>query len=390
MVTRDEYLEKTKGYKRPAINFNKRDDFREFAGSGMGQNYHKMMDLQRQAPTFQKNDPRIDDLKQRRRQFNRYDKYNAGSIFGKTPQEMQKDYRFESNELRNRAKPVYNQMYPLSNLAMDVGDKGGIWGSLIHAAVNRGKKKAKVPIDTVSDAISETGKGFWGDLKEMGSDIFEGIGIGGAVPRDEATEEVLTNYAEKTFPGEITDESVEKIVVDPRPHEGIPYLTDEAAAIQREFNTNPYFRDLAGENVVLPFEKDRRGHPHLETYTPDKGPSLGTASPHDFSEGIKVPPWLTDPSLPMPEELTEGEYIPGQYYDEVIEEEAPPPIIPFDDTGRESGIRGLHRYIKPNKYEDEFRAYIESGGEFMPYHQFERMYEKIYQGKPHALHSSYR
>ena len=33
MVTRDEYLEKTKGYKRPAINFNKRDDFREFAGS---------------------------------------------------------------------------------------------------------------------------------------------------------------------------------------------------------------------------------------------------------------------------------------------------------------------------------------------------------------------
>ena len=115
MVTRDEYLEKTKGYKRPAINFNQRDNIREFAGSGMGQNYHKMMDLQRQAPTFQQNDPRIDDLKQRRRQFNRYDKNNAGSIFGYTPQEMQEDYRFESGELRNRAKPVYNKMYPLTS-----------------------------------------------------------------------------------------------------------------------------------------------------------------------------------------------------------------------------------------------------------------------------------
>jgi len=358
--------------------------------SGAGIVHRQMMDLQRQSNLNKADTARLKDL---RKDWNRNRKYtDAGmTIAGASNQlDAQKYFRDTTSDFRDTNREAYGKMYPLSNLAMDVGEKGGIWGSLIHAAVNRGKKKAKVPIDTVSDAISETGKGFWGDLKEMGSDIFEGIGIGGAVPRDEATEEVLTNYAEKTFPGEITDESVEKIVVDPRPHEGIPYLTDEAAAIQREFNTNPYFRDLAGENVVLPFEKDRRGHPHLETYTPDKGPSLGTASPHDFSEGIEVPPWLTDPSLPMPEELTEGEYIPGQYYDEVIEEEAPPPIIPFDDTGRESGIRGLHRYIKPNKYEDEFRAYIESGGEFMPYHQFERMYEKIYQGKPHALHSSYR
>ena len=82
---------------------------------------------------------------------------------------------------------------------------------------------------------------------------------------------------------------------------------------------------------------------------------------------------------------------PWPYQDtEVIEEEVPAPISSFNDSGRESGIRGLAQGLKPNKYEDEFRAYIESGGEFMPYHQFERLYEKIYQGKPHALHSSYR
>ena len=76
-------------------------------------------------------------------------------------------------------------------------------------------------------------------------------------------------------------------------------------------------------------------------------------------------------------------------YEAPVGPEVVPPI-PFDDSGRESGIRGLHKYLKPNKYEDEFRAYIESGGDFMPYHQFERMYEEIYQGKPHALHSWYR
>ena len=36
----------------------------------------------------------------------------------------------------------------------------------------------------------------------------------------------------------------------------------------------------------------------------------------------------------MPEELVEGEYLPGQFYDELIEEEIPEPI-PFDDSGRE-------------------------------------------------------
>ena len=41
--------------------------------------------------------------------------------------------------------------------------------------------------------------------------------------------------------------------------------------------------------------------------------------------------------------------------DEIIEEEVPAPI-PFDDSGRESGIRGLAQDLKPNKYEDEFQS----------------------------------
>ena len=172
--TREQAERALGAYKRPAINFNKRDNFREFAGSGMGQNYHKMMDLQRQAPTFQKNDPRIDNLKQRRRQFNRYDKNNAGSIFGYTPQEMQEDYRFESGELRNRAKPVYNKMYPLTSGFMDIAEKGGILGAILSGIGNMSRDKGLPSLvddseEEVANYVNNTFKPNMADVAGQGT-----------------------------------------------------------------------------------------------------------------------------------------------------------------------------------------------------------------------------
>ena len=356
MVTRDEYLEKTKGYKRPAINFNQRDNIREFAGSGMGQNYHKMMDLQRQAPTFQKNDPRIDDLKQRRRQFNRYDKYNAGSIFGNTPQEMQEDYRFESNELRNRAKPVYNKMYPITGGFMDYTQGGGMFGLAAKAL-----------------------KGILGDSSKMGSDILQGVGIGGAVPREEATEKVLTNYANKTFgtPNIHEDEFIDtENWYDDRKDVVIPpdYPIDQGAftslspfddsgreaaimnqypgkgIMERPFGTPDVHADEPWpyEDTEVIEEKTQDGNlisdelwESIKEFDPG---TIGGGGDLHAGEGIKVAPWLTDPSLPMPDELIES-----------------PPPIPFDDSFRESGIASM---MKPGKrpYEDVYRAFVESSG----------------------------
>ena len=76
-----------------------------------------------------------------------------------------------------------------------------------------------------------------------------------------------------------------------------------------------------------------------------------------------------------------------------MEEVIPP--IPFDDSNREAGIASLHgqgpRWGSTNRrYEKEYRDYIMSGGDQIDYDDFERFYEKIYQGKPHALHSWYR
>ena len=371
MVTRDEYLEKTKGYKRPAINFNQRDNIREFAGSGMGQNYHKMMDLQRQAPTFQQNDPRIDDLKQRRRQFNRYDRNNAGSIFGKTPQEMQEDYRFESNELRNRAKPVYNKMYPLTGGFMDYTQGGGMFGLAAKAL-----------------------KGILGDSSKMGSDILQGVGIGGAVPREEATEKVLTNYANKTFgtpnihEGEFIDtenwyDDRKDVVIPPdypldegdftslspfddsRREAAIMNQYPGKGIMERPFGTPDVHADEPWpyEDTEVIEEKTQDGNlisdelwESIKEFDPG---TIGGGGDLHAGEDITVAPWLTDPSLPMPEELTEGEYLPGEYHDELIESPQP---IPFDDSFRESGIARLMMDRGKRPYEDVYRAFVESSG----------------------------
>ena len=57
--------------RRREVQFTPRDDVRDFARSGLGRNYFAIENLQAQAPTFTKDDPRIDELKQRRRTWNR-------------------------------------------------------------------------------------------------------------------------------------------------------------------------------------------------------------------------------------------------------------------------------------------------------------------------------
>ena len=106
-------------------------------------------------------------------------------------------------------------------------------------------------------------------------------------------------------------------------------------------------------------------------------------------EDITVAPWLLDPSLPMPEDLTEGEYVPGQFYDEIIEEEVPAPI-PFDDAGREAGIMSQHGQgpmwgETDRRYEKEYRSHIERTGDRMTYGEFERAWERLH-ALPRGLH----
>ena len=232
---------------RPSINYTRRDDVRDFMKSPQGKNYGNMMDLQNQAIRqggFDKGDSRIDELKKARRQYNRKDKYGIAGLMGYSPQDANEIYRQNSGVLREHARPTYKTMYPISDMAPAVTGSGGLTGMLLNQAFGKSKKK---------------GKSFLNDLRQMGADIFGGIGIGGAVPREEATEEILENYSDQTF---------------------------------------------------------------------------GPINIH-AGEDITVAPWRLAPTLPLPEALPEGEYLPGEYHDELI---SPPALPAYDDSAREAGI----------------------------------------------------
>ena len=105
-------------------------------------------------------------------------------------------------------------------------------------------------------------------------------------------------------------------------------------------------------------------------------------------EDITVPDWLLDPSIPMPAELTEGEYLPGQYHDELIE--GPPPITRFDDSNREAGIATLHgkgpKWGKTGRpLEKEFMDYIQRTGDRITYEEFEGAWNRLH-ALPRGLH----
>jgi len=124
---------------RPAIKFNQRDNIRDFARSGHGQNYNRMMDIQRQLPNMDRNDPMVQEFKDRRRMLNRYGKNPMGEMLGYTPHEMMDKYVDLSRDVRQTNKPVYNKMYPLTGGFMDIAEKGGILGSILSEIVKMGK-----------------------------------------------------------------------------------------------------------------------------------------------------------------------------------------------------------------------------------------------------------
>ena len=154
------------------------------------QNYNRMMELQSQAPNFTKNDPRLNELKDVRRQYNRFDKYKIGERQGVAPLDVQRQFSNQSNMFRNAAPNAYATMYPLQNLAMKYGESGGFLGMLAKEAFGKAKQ--------AQSGIQSALKTNIGDpIRAVGSDIASNIGIGGAVDSNEAE---MQDYAAQTFP----------------------------------------------------------------------------------------------------------------------------------------------------------------------------------------------
>ena len=137
------------------------------------QNYNRMMELQSQAPNFTKNDPRTQELKDARRQYNRQDKYTIGQRQGMSPLAVQSQFANQSEALRTAAPDTFRTMYPIQSAVQDYISGGGLLGLGLQA-----------------------GQNFLSNVSNFGKDMMDKKGIAGAADTDEKE---MQDYAAQTF-----------------------------------------------------------------------------------------------------------------------------------------------------------------------------------------------
>ena len=177
------------------------------------QNYNRMMELQSQAPNFAKNDPRIQELKDTRRQYNRQDKYTIGQRQGMSPLAVQSQFANQSEGLRTAAPDVFRTMYPIQSAVQDYTSGGGLFGLAARAGAN-----------------------FLSNISDFGKDMLSKKGITGAADTDE---EEMEDYAAQTFGFDGTTR--------PFPQQGFPITYPQDKPIGNTFTQeggNKYFNDL--------------------------------------------------------------------------------------------------------------------------------------------------
>jgi len=294
-----------------------------------------MMDLQRQLPGMTRDDPRVQELKDKRRTFNRYGKYPMGEMLGYTPQQMQDQYVDLSRDVRQTNPQAYGKMYPITDTFRKYIDAGGLVGLAMTGGANflRG--------------IGDTAASVYDSFRDAA-----GIGAGLGTTEDE-----LKNYYDLTYPQDV--------------HPGIQDASEFTAPIE-DVEESDINEIIAGNLGVEPMPDPdyldpgffKWGDKYGDEFNPD-----GTPKDPGFER------------IPVPDEFS----VPGPG-------EMPEPL-PFDDSVREAGIASLYdqgpQWGETNRrYENEYRDYVERLGN-MPggtttYDEFARAYEKIHQGKPHA------
>ena len=226
------------------------------------QNYNRMMELQSQAPSFAKNDPRIQELKDARRQYNRQDKYTIGQRQGMSPLAVQSQFANQSEGLRTAAPDVFRTMYPIQSAVQDYTSGGGLLGLAARAGAN-----------------------FLSNISDFGKDMLSKKGITGAADTDE---EEMEDYAAQTFGFDGTTR--------PFPQQGFPITYPQDKPIGNTFTQeggNKYFNDLSPEelafvmgrtdtiadedmNVPVPFNDSRREAGIASMY--GQGPTFATTN----------------------------------------------------------------------------------------------------------------
>ena len=325
-------------------------------GSEM-RNFNAMTDLQNQASTFTANDPRIQELKDRRRQYNRFDKYKIGDNYGMSPLEVQRDFANNTNVFRNNAPSAYKTMYPITNMAMDYTSSGGLLGMIAK---------------NIFDKVKNTGK-----------DMMDKKGIFGAVDADE---EEMEDYAAQTFGfGSPTFPGSEMTI--PYPQQGFPKpdntVTIENMPLDNSQRIDFYDGPVEGSN------------PRGEVTSANPAPGKMGLDPNiDYGNEMNMLDAIAEDNVKFGRDVTA--FPPPVKEPPTSLEVAPPSNIEapkFNDSNREAGIASMYgqgpSYATNNRrYEKEYRQFTENMSDTMrkfgpvTYEEFEKMYEKMFQGKP--------
>ena len=383
-----------------------------------GQVYHTMTSLQdRMArPGYTPAQADTDQLKALRRDWNRNQKYTPQGMRVSgvtTPMEAQDAFRRDTEAFRQLNKPAYNKMYPVSGMAMDVGEKGGLWGTILREIAGKTIKKGRdymsgtglaqlLADDTEEDKeryITETFGPHLEDVPYGGPDpdVYEG-----PWPHPEGEPSLIDEESELT-----RDEQIEKLLVNPGVRSDSALLLekwkdDEQKRIDDELKRidDYYGKSEEGEIVFadapldepLPFDQGkedfiRRQNEYVSP--PSVFPGNVRQDPQETDKWLR---YLTAPELgsanPQGDFASFNEYLTPDISVEFGGADIPP-IIPYDDSVREAGIASLYgqgpQWAETNRrYEDEYRDHIARTGERMTYEEFERAWENVHQGKPHA------
>ena len=311
------------------------------------QNYNRMMELQSQAPNFTKNDPRLNELKDARRQYNRFDKYKIGERQGVSPLDVQRQFSDQRNVFRKAAPNVYGTMYPFADLAMKYGESGGLLGM--------------------------AAKEMFGKVSDFGKDMSNKVGITGAADADEAE---MQDYAAQTFgmgapmdrhPGSTpVIEGPGKSTVLPNIHTGEIYY-DRGEGLDFEDDPNqPY---VAPDNYV---EKDFGDfYIDADTLAPERGlpfddsvreRAIMERYPESFIGPPIDPSWRPDMyDVTGPRLIDRGLFPYPNYNDEVTL--APPPF--YGGRGEMPGMdspyyndmmEGIERGVREKELQDALEA----------------------------------
>ena len=321
------------------------------------QNYNRMMDLQSQAPNFTKNDPRLDELKDVRRTYNRNDKYKIGERQGMAPLDVQQNFSKQSNNFRNAAPNAYSTMYPIQDFAMKYGESGGLMGMIA--------------------------KEMFGKVSDFGKDMANRVGITGAANSDESE---MADYAAQTFGfGSPTFPGSEMTI--PYPQEGFP-KPDNTVTVEDTFIEPPstFFNDgpIDGSNP--------RGQVTSANPAPGK---MGLDPNIDYGNEMNMLDAIAEDNVRFNRDVKA--FPPPIKEEPPLQGMAPPEAIkkplPFNDNLREAGImsqygQGPSYASNDRNYEKQYREFLAGMSDTMkqfdpvPYEEFVKAYEKMYQGKP--------